>query len=81
MRRLPTYGGAAGLRAHGCHTDGVATDVAGGWTDLLDGEEIAYSGHEPHREPTFEPLPDDLEPLVASALVASGVTALYRHQA
>ena len=33
------------------------------------------------REPKLEPLPDDLDPRVASALVANGVTALYRHQA
>ena len=32
-------------------------------------------------EPKLEPLPDDLDPRVASALVATGVTALYRHQA
>ena len=51
------------------------------WADLLEGEEIAYSGVEPSREPTLEPLPDDLDPRVASALVATGVTALFRHQA
>jgi DEAD/DEAH box helicase domain-containing protein len=33
------------------------------------------------REPKLEPLPDDLDPRLASALVATGVTALYRHQA
>jgi DEAD/DEAH box helicase domain-containing protein len=55
--------------------------VAASWTDVLDGEEIAYAGVEPAREPTLEPLPDDLDPRVASALVATGVTALYRHQA
>ena len=60
---------------------GVATEVAAGWADLLDGEEIAYSGVEPAREARTEPLPDDLDPRVASALVANGVTALYRHQA
>ena len=57
------------------------TTVAVSWADLLEGEEIAYSGIEPAREPTLEPLPDDLDPLVASALVATGVTALFRHQA
>jgi DEAD/DEAH box helicase domain-containing protein len=56
------------------------TTVATSWADLLDGEEIAYSGVEPPREPVLEPLPDDLDPRVASALVANGVTALYRHQ-
>jgi DEAD/DEAH box helicase domain-containing protein len=59
----------------------VATELAPGWADLLDGEEIAYSGIEPSREPKLEPLPDDLDPQLASALVATGVTALYRHQA
>jgi len=59
----------------------VATEVAAGWADLLDGEEVAYSGVEPAREPTLEPLPDDLNPRVASALVATGVTSLFRHQA
>ena len=57
------------------------TTVAVSWADLLEGEEIAYSGIEPAREPTLEPLPDDLDPLVASSLVATGVTALFRHQA
>ena len=57
------------------------TTVAASWADLLEGEEIAYSGIEPPRDPKLEPLPDDLDPRVASALVANGVTALYRHQA
>jgi len=58
----------------------VTTAVAR-WADLLEGEEVAYSDLEPSREPKLEPLPDDLDPRVASSLVASGVTALYRHQA
>ena len=62
--------------ASACDDDRGAT-----WADLLEGEEVAYSGVEPSREPTLEPLPDDLDPRVASALVATGVTALYRHQA
>ena len=57
------------------------TTIAASWADILEGEEIAYSGVEPSRKPKLEPLPDDLDPRVASALVASGVTALYRHQA
>jgi DEAD/DEAH box helicase domain-containing protein len=57
------------------------TTIAASWADILEGEEIAYSGLEPSRKPKLEPLPDDLDPRVASALVASGVTALYRHQA
>ena len=59
----------------------MAVGVATGWADLLEGEEIAYAGTEPAREPRLEPLPDDLDPRLASALVATGVTALYRHQA
>jgi len=59
----------------------VATEVAAGWADLLDGEEIAYSGVEPARDARSEPLPDDLDPRVVSSLVANGVTSLYRHQA
>jgi len=57
------------------------TALAASWADLLEGEEITYSGVEPSREPTLEPFPADLDPRVASALVATGVTALYRHQA
>jgi DEAD/DEAH box helicase domain-containing protein len=57
------------------------TTVTASWADLLEGEEVAYSDVEPSREPRLEPLPDDLDPRVASSLVASGVTALYRHQA
>ena len=57
------------------------TTIAASWADILEGEEIAYSGVEPSRKPKLEPLPDDLDPRVASALVANGVTALYRHQA
>jgi DEAD/DEAH box helicase domain-containing protein len=57
------------------------TVLATSWADLLEGEEIAYSGVEPSREPILEPFPDDLDPRVASALVATGVTALFRHQA
>ncbi len=59
----------------------MATNVAAGWADLLEGEEIAYSGVEPPRDARSEPLPDELDPRVASALIANGVTALYRHQA
>jgi DEAD/DEAH box helicase domain-containing protein len=57
------------------------TTIAVSWADLLDGEEIAYSGVEPARESVLEALPDALDPRLASALAASGVTALYRHQA
>ncbi|OFW72267.1 MAG: hypothetical protein A2Y55_07075 [Actinobacteria bacterium RBG_16_68_12] len=59
----------------------MATDVAPAWADILDGEEIAYRGVEPPRTARTEPLPDNLDPRVASALVATGVTSLYQHQA
>jgi DEAD/DEAH box helicase domain-containing protein len=59
----------------------VTTELAATWEDVLEGEEVAYRGIEPAREARTEPLPGDLDPRVASALVASGVTALYRHQA
>jgi len=59
----------------------VATDVAAAWVDLLDEEEVAHRSLEPAREARVEPLPDDLDPRVVSALVANGVTELYRHQA
>ena len=51
------------------------------WDDLLTGEEIAYLGGEPARDPVVEPFPDELDPRVQSALVAQGITSLYRHQA
>ncbi|HST26474.1 MAG TPA: DEAD/DEAH box helicase [Gaiellaceae bacterium] len=51
------------------------------WDDLLTGEEVAYVGSEPARAPIGEPFPDELDPRVQSALVAGGVTSLYRHQA
>ncbi|MBA3433695.1 MAG: DEAD/DEAH box helicase [Actinobacteria bacterium] len=59
----------------------MATDLAATWADLIQGEEIAYSGLEPSRDARTEPLPADLDPRVASALVANGVTSLYHHQA
>jgi DEAD/DEAH box helicase domain-containing protein len=59
----------------------VATELATSWADLLDEEEVAYRGLEPARKPRVEPLPDDLDPRVVSALAAGGVTSLYRHQA
>jgi DEAD/DEAH box helicase domain-containing protein len=51
------------------------------WDDLLQGEELAYLGSEPARDPRVAPLPDDLHPRVREALGAQGVEALYAHQA
>jgi DEAD/DEAH box helicase domain-containing protein len=59
----------------------VATELATTWADLLAGEEVVYKGVEPSRDPKLEPLPDDLDPRLASALVAVGITSLFRHQA
>jgi DEAD/DEAH box helicase domain-containing protein len=59
----------------------MATEVAASWADLLEGEEIAYRGLDPPRKARAEPLPGDLDPRVASSLVATGVSALFRHQA
>ena len=51
------------------------------WAPVLEGEELAYLGMEDARAGRADPLPDDLDPRVASALVAQGITALWRHQA
>ena len=55
--------------------------VAPAWHDLLAGEELAHLTVEPARTGRSEPFPDDLDPRVASALVAQGITSLYTHQA
>jgi DEAD/DEAH box helicase domain-containing protein len=55
--------------------------VTPAWLELLQGEELAHVAVEPPRAGRAEPFPDDLDPRVASALVAQGITALYRHQA
>jgi DEAD/DEAH box helicase domain-containing protein len=55
--------------------------TTGPWTDLLEGEEVAYVGREPERAPRFAPLPDDLHPKVRAALDAGGVDRLFTHQA
>jgi DEAD/DEAH box helicase domain-containing protein len=58
----------------------VAVEIAR-WESLLEDEEVVYRGLEPVREARTEPLPDDLDPRVASALTAAGVTCLFVHQA
>jgi DEAD/DEAH box helicase domain-containing protein len=56
--------------------------AAPAWLGMLEGAgELAHLGIEPSRPGRTEPFPDDLDPRVASALVAQGITALYRHQA
>ena len=51
------------------------------WADLLSGEELAYFGSEPARDPITAPLPEDLPPIFRERLEASGVAELYSHQA
>src|SRR5436309_11458423 len=56
----------------------VATSA---WGDLLQGEELAYLGSEPTRDPKTAPLPDGLHPRVVEALAAQRIEELYTHQA
>jgi DEAD/DEAH box helicase domain-containing protein len=50
------------------------------WSDLLQGEEIAYVGTEPARAAKPAALPDELHPRVREALAAQGIDELYTHQ-
>jgi DEAD/DEAH box helicase domain-containing protein len=50
------------------------------WTDLLQGEEIAYLGTEPARDARVAPVPEKLHPRVRDALAAQGIDELYTHQ-
>ena len=51
------------------------------WSELLEGEEVAYVGSEPARTPRFAPIPDELHPKVRAALDAAGIDRLFTHQA
>jgi len=51
------------------------------WDDLLQGEELAYLGAEPAREPITAPLPADVPTGLRGRLEASGIDSLYSHQA
>lgn len=55
--------------------------AAPAWNELLQGQELAHLAVEPPRAGRSEPFPGDLDPRVASALVAQGIAALYAHQA
>ena len=55
--------------------------AAGLWTDLLEGEEVAYVGSEPARAPRYARLPHALHPKVHAALEARGIEQLFTHQA
>jgi DEAD/DEAH box helicase domain-containing protein len=56
----------------------VAADL---WSDLLEGEEVAYVGGDPARRPRFTPIPDDLHSNVRAALSEAGIEQLFTHQA
>ena len=60
---------------------GVVATVAPAWQEIVSGEGLAHLAVEPPRAGRTEPFPDDLDPRVASALIAQGITALYTHQA
>src|SRR5215211_7532495 len=47
------------------------------WEELLEGEEVAYVGTKPAREPRLAPVPEELEPSVRAALPFD---SLYAHQ-
>jgi len=49
-------------------------------TELLQGEELAYLGSEPPRDPQLAALPDELHPRVREALAGQGIDQLYTHQ-
>jgi DEAD/DEAH box helicase domain-containing protein len=51
------------------------------WTELLQGEELAYVTTVPARAARTAPLPDELHPGVRDALARTGVQQLYLHQA
>ena len=51
------------------------------WSDLLEGEELAYLGSEPARDARTVPIPDDVPTALRDALAAQGIDSLYEHQA
>jgi DEAD/DEAH box helicase domain-containing protein len=51
------------------------------WAELLHGDELASLTVEPATQATATPLPDDLDPALASSLLGAGVTSLFTHQA
>jgi DEAD/DEAH box helicase domain-containing protein len=55
--------------------------TASTWDDLLTGEELAHLATEPARRAHTTPIPDDLDPLVRTALASAGITELFAHQA
>jgi DEAD/DEAH box helicase domain-containing protein len=55
----------------------VQTVTVAAWDEVLAGEELAYLGAEPARDPRHAPIPDDLDRRVRQAI---RVDALYAHQ-
>ncbi len=51
------------------------------WTELLQGEELAYLTSSPATEPRTAALPDEVHPKVREALARQGIERLYSHQA
>ncbi len=51
------------------------------WTDLLQGDELAYLTTAPSRAPRLEALPSGLHPGVRDVLARQGIRQLYTHQA
>jgi len=51
------------------------------WTELLQGEELAYLTTSPATEPRTAAVPDEVHPKVREALTRQGIERLYSHQA
>ena len=51
------------------------------WSELLQGDELAYLTTAPPREARTAPLPDHLHPKLRAALARQGIERLYAHQA
>jgi DEAD/DEAH box helicase domain-containing protein len=65
----------------------AAAAIARAWDGVLEagrppeGRQLAFTTHQSARHGVAEPFPADLDPRLQSALIAVGVTALWRHQA
>jgi DEAD/DEAH box helicase domain-containing protein len=61
--------------------DDTGSRETAAWDAVLEAEEVAYRGTLPARGGRTEPLPTELDPLVAERLRSRGVDGLYAHQA
>jgi DEAD/DEAH box helicase domain-containing protein len=65
----------------------LAISDARAWDPLLslgehpNGDQLVHRGYEPAIPARMAPLPEDIDPRVASALIAQGIAELYTHQA